>query len=86
MKLGGGEESDGRGRRFPPLGAATMAQEGAGDGGERRLGYAVLERGVARLESVGIERNFVFLARFFEFPARDFRVQSLEIGGIERGK
>ncbi|PKI71142.1 hypothetical protein CRG98_008440 [Punica granatum] len=72
-KIGGEEGSDGRERRFPPLGAATTVQEGAGDDGERCLGYVVLERGVARLGSVGIERSFdFFLARFSSFPARDF--------------
>ncbi|PKI31070.1 hypothetical protein CRG98_048539, partial [Punica granatum] len=45
MKWGGGEESDDRGRRFSPLSDAATALEGAGDGSEHRLGYAVLGRG-----------------------------------------
>ncbi|PKI31071.1 hypothetical protein CRG98_048538, partial [Punica granatum] len=63
MKLGGGEESGDRGQRFPPLSAAATAREGAGDSGEYRLGYTALRRGVTRLRSVGIERDFRFLAR-----------------------
>ncbi|OWM78233.1 hypothetical protein CDL15_Pgr015052 [Punica granatum] len=74
-KIGGEEGSDGRERRFPPLGAATTVQEGAGDDGERCLGYVVLERGVARLGSVGIERSFDF------FLARKLGVQ-IGLGGL----
>ncbi|OWM67632.1 hypothetical protein CDL15_Pgr024717 [Punica granatum] len=62
MKLGGGEESGGRERRFPSLGAAATVQEGAGGGGERRLGCAVLKTGVTRLRLVRIEGNFDFFA------------------------
>ncbi|OWM64311.1 hypothetical protein CDL15_Pgr014101 [Punica granatum] len=65
--------SDDRERRFPPLGAATTAREGTGDGYEHRLGYAVLGRGVARLGSVGIEENFGFSARFSSFSTRGFQ-------------
>ncbi|PKI31738.1 hypothetical protein CRG98_047871, partial [Punica granatum] len=72
-KMGGDEGSDGREWRFPPLGVATTAREGTGDGGKRCLGYAVLGRGVVWLESIGIERNFgFFFARFSSFPAREF--------------
>ncbi|PKI35919.1 hypothetical protein CRG98_043693 [Punica granatum] len=67
-----GQESGDRGQRFPPLSAAATAREGTGDGGEYCLGYAALGRGVTRLGSVGIERDFGFLARVSSFPARDF--------------
>ncbi|OWM78186.1 hypothetical protein CDL15_Pgr015005 [Punica granatum] len=45
--------------------------DGAGDGGEHCLGYAVLGRGVMRLGSVGIEGNFRFFERFLSFPASE---------------
>ncbi|OWM72911.1 hypothetical protein CDL15_Pgr016543 [Punica granatum] len=61
MKLGGGEESGGRGRRFPPLGASATALEGVGDGGEYRLSYAVLGRGITRPGSARIVGKFRFL-------------------------
>ncbi|OWM73384.1 hypothetical protein CDL15_Pgr026483 [Punica granatum] len=72
MKMGGEKGSDGRERRFPPLGAATTAQEGAGGGGEHHLDYAVLGRGVTRLGSVGIERNFVFFGEVFRVSNEGF--------------
>ncbi|PKI60799.1 hypothetical protein CRG98_018788 [Punica granatum] len=62
----------GREWRFPPLCATTTAREGAGDGGERRLGYAVLGRGFTRLGSVGIERNFIFFGEVFRVSGEEF--------------
>ncbi|PKI26345.1 hypothetical protein CRG98_048966, partial [Punica granatum] len=55
MKLGGGEESGGGEVAVP---ASRSCGDGAGDGGEHRLFYAVLGRSVMRLGSVGIEENF----------------------------
>ncbi|OWM63871.1 hypothetical protein CDL15_Pgr006133 [Punica granatum] len=62
MKLGGGEESS-RGEVAVP--ASGRRGDGAGDGGEHRLGYTVLGRTITRLRSVRIEENFGFSARFF---------------------
>ncbi|PKI44931.1 hypothetical protein CRG98_034671 [Punica granatum] len=45
MKMGGGEDSGRRGRRFPLLGVTATAREDAGDGSKHRLGYAVLGMG-----------------------------------------
>ncbi|OWM77735.1 hypothetical protein CDL15_Pgr012437 [Punica granatum] len=72
-KMGGKEESSDRGQRFSPLSATATARRGAGDGGNYRLGYAVLGRGVTRLGSVGIEEIFEISARFPSFPARGCR-------------
>ncbi|OWM83622.1 hypothetical protein CDL15_Pgr004051 [Punica granatum] len=66
-EVGGGEESGGCGQRFLPLGAAATAQEGARDSDEYRLDYTVLGMGVTRLGSVGIEGDFGFFGRDFEF-------------------
>ncbi|PKI47579.1 hypothetical protein CRG98_032020 [Punica granatum] len=70
-RMGGEEGSDGREWRFPPLGVATTAREGTGDGGEHRLGYAVLGRGVFEFSSEG----------FSEFNRR----KSGELRGGNRG-
>ncbi|PKI60796.1 hypothetical protein CRG98_018785 [Punica granatum] len=78
----------GREWRFSPLCAATTAREGAGDGGECRLGYAMLGRGVVRLGSVGIDRNFIFFERFSSFRRgiSEFnRRKSGELRGGNRG-
>ncbi|PKI26311.1 hypothetical protein CRG98_049000, partial [Punica granatum] len=44
-EVGGGEESGGRVRQFPPLGAAATAREGSRDSGKYHLDYTVLEMG-----------------------------------------
>ncbi|PKI64551.1 hypothetical protein CRG98_014983 [Punica granatum] len=55
MKMGGGEDSGRRGRRFPLLGVAATAREDAGDGSKHRLGYAVLGMCVTGVDTAGIE-------------------------------
>ncbi|PKI78986.1 hypothetical protein CRG98_000627 [Punica granatum] len=55
MKMGGGEDSGRRKRRFPLLGVAATAREDAGDGSKHRLGYAVLGMGVTGVDTAGIE-------------------------------
>ncbi|OWM77796.1 hypothetical protein CDL15_Pgr011157 [Punica granatum] len=84
MKLGGGEELGGRERRFPSLGAAATVQEGAGGGGEHRLGCAVLETGVTRLGQVRIEGDFEFFGgKVSSFPTSDFEFNRRKSGELK---
>ncbi|PKI40266.1 hypothetical protein CRG98_039343, partial [Punica granatum] len=55
MKMGGGEESGRRGRRFPLLSVAETAREDAGDDSKHRPSYAVLGIGVTGVGTAGIE-------------------------------
>ncbi|OWM90907.1 hypothetical protein CDL15_Pgr027394 [Punica granatum] len=67
--------------------ASGFRGDGTGDGGEHRLGYTMLRRGVTRLGSVGIKENFSgFWLGFRVFRRGIFRVQLSKIGGIRRGK
>ncbi|OWM87969.1 hypothetical protein CDL15_Pgr000386 [Punica granatum] len=70
--MGGEEESGDRGQRFLPLSAAATARGGAGDGGDYRLGYAVLGRGVTRIGKVGVERIFEFFGAISRFSGKGF--------------
>ncbi|PKI41582.1 hypothetical protein CRG98_038021 [Punica granatum] len=86
-RTGGREDSGGRKQWFPLLGASATAREGVGDGGEHRLGCAVLKTSVTRLGTIGIGRISSFIpAEFTVFLARNFQVEPPEIGGIERRK
>ncbi|OWM91358.1 hypothetical protein CDL15_Pgr000302 [Punica granatum] len=71
-----GEDEVGRRRgvRRPRMAVPASGRrgDGTGDGGEYRLGYAVLGRGVTRPWSARIVGKFRFLARFLSFPTRDF--------------
>ncbi|OWM73725.1 hypothetical protein CDL15_Pgr026829 [Punica granatum] len=69
MKMGGGEDSGRRGRRFPLLGVAATAREDAGDGSKHRLGYAVLGMCVTGVDTAGIEgKSRVFRRGFSKSP------------------
>ncbi|PKI63893.1 hypothetical protein CRG98_015729 [Punica granatum] len=88
-EVGGGEESGGRVQQFPPLGATATAREGSRDSGKYHLDYTVLEMGVTKLGSVGIEGDFWFFLRDFEFFRREVsefnRWKSRELRGRNRG-
>ncbi|PKI32432.1 hypothetical protein CRG98_047177 [Punica granatum] len=69
MKMGGGEDSGRRGRRFPLLGVVATAREDAGDDSKHRLGYAVLGIGVTGVDTAGIEgKSRVFRRGFPKSP------------------
>ncbi|OWM75321.1 hypothetical protein CDL15_Pgr012281 [Punica granatum] len=55
MKMGGGEDPDRCGRRFPLLGVSATAREDAGDGSKHHLGYVVPGMGITGVDTAGIE-------------------------------